>query len=146
MHACACIYMHTCMHVFVCMQVCKCVCMCMYCVCMCVWMHYVCVVVYVHVLCMYVYVCMYVCIYMLHTFKALVKSADAEKKQSPILSQGSKHQYPNIFHKNFSPQINLTYPQTHATIYHEVYMHLSTLSKLSSNVQMQKKTKVQHYP
>ncbi len=75
---------------------------------------------------------------LVHTFKALIKCVDVKKKQCPTLSLGSKHPFPNILHENFSTPNQPNLSQTHTTTYHEVCMHLSTLSKLSSNLQMQK--------
>ncbi len=138
-HRCMCVYacimLYVGMHACMCVYTCTCVCVCLVCMCacmhVCVCMHACvsyCVYVCMHACVCCVYVCMHVCvcIYILYTIKALVKSADAKKtnKQSPTLSLGSKHPYPNISHeKFFTPnQPNLS-PNT----YHYLSWSMHTL-------------------
>ena len=93
MHVCVCmcvcvclvVCLCACMHVCVCMHACVLLCVCVY-ACMCV-------------LC----VCMYVCVYTCYTLSKLSSNVQMQKKikQSPTLSLGSKHPYPNICHEIF---------------------------------------------
>ena len=88
---CACIM---CVLLYVCMHACMCVYACMYVSC--------CVYVCMHTcVCVCMYVCM--CIHVIHN-QSSHQICGWGKKQSPTLSLGSKHQYPNIFHeKLFTP-------------------------------------------
>ena len=113
-----------------CVHVCACHWVCVH---ACAWIH-ACMSVYA---CEYVsvYVCMYVCMDACVCMHACVCCMYV------CMSLGSKHPFTNINHEQFCTP---NHPNTSQTC-HEVCIHLSTLLKLSSNLQMQK-NKVQHYP
>ena len=134
--------------VYLCVYACMCV---LLCVCVYVCMHacvHVCVV-YMCVLCACVcmYACMWMCIHVIHHWSSCQFYTWQKNPQSPTLSQGSKHPYPNIFHeKLFTPnQPNLS-PDTCQCLSWTMHTPVHTFKALVRSADAKKETKVQHYP